>query len=238
MTNRFLILLFLLMGISLSAPASAESSATPGSGVTNVADATVQKEAPKSTDVVSFKKICGEKSKDRGRLRYCGEYFEKYLGVKADPILYLRERITGLKENAEKFAEKNRFWHIMSVYVLLGISAVVLVVLCWQVFIQKSFSSVSSWIATFGAVSVVLVAFVAAFGWLGKYRAEYSVYVELSALRDRIEVEASYYITHNKDISDETVKSWTSEFAKISERFARSYGNASALPDLAKLSPN
>ncbi|MBL6430783.1 MAG: hypothetical protein HPM95_04645 [Alphaproteobacteria bacterium] len=49
----------------------------------------------------SFLEVCAEKTEERGRLRYCDDYFRQGLGAGADPVLYLRDRITRLRASHE-----------------------------------------------------------------------------------------------------------------------------------------
>jgi len=179
----------------------------------------------------SFLEACAEKSEARGRLRFCGEYFEQKLGAEADALLYLRDRITNLRaSHAESAAEKyDGFLSAIYIVAFLTICSIVLVAG------ERRIGGTARWASLVSSAALLVVVVVMALGWLGKYRAEYSAQLELGILRDRIETEAAQAISTGQQITPEMVRGWTVELSDIGRRFAESYGNASPLPEVDRI---
>ncbi|GGB57867.1 hypothetical protein GCM10011316_32420 [Roseibium aquae] len=179
----------------------------------------------------SFMEACAEKSEARGRLRFCGEYFQDKLGAEADALLYLRDRITSLRaSHAEAAVEKyDSFLSAIYIVAFLTICSIVLVAS------ERRIGGTARWASLASSAALLIVVGVMAVGWLGKYRAEYAAQFELGILRDRIEAEAAQAITTGQQITPEIVRGWTVELSDIGKRFAESYGNASPLPDIDRI---
>ncbi|MHC5654887.1 phenylalanyl-tRNA synthetase subunit alpha [Stappia sp. ICDLI1TA098] len=182
----------------------------------------------------SFVDVCADKSGERGRLRFCDAYFRDGLGVQADPVLYLRDRITTLRASQEANAESNyeSFLTAVGIVAFLSIATMLLVVS------ERRISGIAKWaIATSAAALLVIVATVTV-GWLDKYRAEDAAMLELGLLRDQVEVEASLAISSGGTISDAQLRRWTDRLHEIGVRFAENYGGASLVPDLDRFTPS
>lgn len=178
----------------------------------------------------SFIEVCADKSEDRGRLRYCDDYFTQALGTSADPVLYLRDRITVLRSQHEAKATESYGSFLTAIYitVFLSIATIVLVLS------ERKISGISRWaIGTASAALLVMVGASAA-GWLGTYRAEHAAQVELGLLRDQIEVETSQRIASGDKVTMAEVNKWTERLNAIGERFAQSYSGTGAFPRLRR----
>lgn len=180
----------------------------------------------------SFLQACADKIEDRGRLRFCGEYFEEQLGSQADALLYLRDRITGLRASHETSASEKYASFLSATYIVafLTICSIVLVAS------ERRIGGTAKWASLASSAALLVVISVMAVGWLGKYRAEYAAQLELGILRDRIEAEAAQVIATGKDITPEMVVTWTTELSSIGRRFANNYAEASPLPELDRFS--
>lgn len=176
----------------------------------------------------SFLEACEEKIEARGRLRFCGEYFREKLGTQADALLYLRDRITGLRASHEEAAQQKYQSFLSATYLVAFLSIVSIVLIASDRRIQGT----ARWASLATSAGLLLMVGVVALGWLGKYRAEYAAQVELGILRDRIEAEAAQVIATSKDITPDMVVEWTTELSAIGRRFAENYGDASPLPEL------
>ncbi|NRG16203.1 phenylalanyl-tRNA synthetase subunit alpha [Rhizobiales bacterium] len=174
----------------------------------------------------SFTEVCADKSEERGRLRYCDDYFTAALGTSADPVLYLRDRITVLRSQHEAKATESYGSFLTAIYItaFLSIATIVLVLS------ERKISGISRWaIGTASAALLVMVGAWAA-GWLGTYRAEHAAQVELGLLRDQIEVETSQRIASGDKVTMAEVNKWTERLNAIGERFAQSYSSTGAFP--------
>lgn len=182
----------------------------------------------------SFLEACADKIEARGRLRFCDAYFREKLGTQADALLYLRDRITGLRASHEEAASTKYDSFLSAIYIVafLTICSIVLVAS------EKRIKGTAKWGGLASSAALLLVIGVMAVGWLGKYRAEYSAQVELGILRDRIETEAAQAIATGATISPEIVRGWTMEMSAIGRRFAENYANASPLPELDRFQAN
>lgn len=180
----------------------------------------------------SFLDACADKIEERGRLRFCGEYFSEKLGTQADALLYLRDRITGLRASHEASAAEKYKSFLSAIYIVafLTICSMVLVAS------DRRIGGTAKWASLASSAALFVMIVIVAVGWLGKYRAEYSAQIELGMLRDRIETEAAQAISTGRAISPELVQSWTIELSEIGRRFAENYAEASTLPDLDRSS--
>ncbi|MBA5775857.1 phenylalanyl-tRNA synthetase subunit alpha [Stappia sp. F7233] len=175
----------------------------------------------------SFVDVCADKSKERGRLRFCDEYFVQGLGAGADPVLYLRDRITVLRSQHEAAAEAKYESFLTAIYLtaFLAIATMVLVAA------DRRIPGLARWsTVTVSAALLVLIAAVAV-DWLGKYRAEHSAQVEFGLLRDEIEVEAAQRIARGEQVTTDDVRKWTARMHEIGRRFAGHFSEGSATPD-------
>lgn len=192
--------------------------------------ALAQAEAARTGAPASFVEACADKSKERGRLRFCDEYFVKALGAGADPVLYLRDRITVIRAQHEASAAEKYQSFLTAIYItaFLAIATMVLIAS------ERKLPRLACWsIITVSAALLVLIGAVAA-GWLGKYRAEHSAQVELGLLRDQIEIEASQRIANGEKLTMDDVHKWSDRLYDIGQRFAVSYSDASMLPDFGR----
>ncbi|MBO6754830.1 MAG: phenylalanyl-tRNA synthetase subunit alpha [Roseibium sp.] len=182
----------------------------------------------------SFMEACAEKIEERGRLRFCGEYFRDKLGTEADAILYLRDRITVLRASHEAAAADKYGSFLSAIYIVafLTICSIVLVAS------ERRIGGTAKWASLASSAALLVLVGVTAVGWLGKYRAEFAAQVELGILRDRIETEAAQAIATGEQITPVMVRDWTIEMSDIGRRFAESYGNASRLPELGRFEAN
>ncbi len=190
--------------------------------------ASAQDALPDAERPLSFVDVCSEKINERGRLRYCDEYFRAALGQEADPILYLRERITSLRANHEANAiqKYESFLTAVSITAFLSIATIVLVLT------ERRISGISRWAILTSSAAVLVIIVTITAGWLGKYRAEHIAQMELGLLRDAIEAETSLNIAEGKTLDSEQVRRWTQQMTSIGQRFADNYGSASPVPDL------
>ncbi|WP_305987665.1 phenylalanyl-tRNA synthetase subunit alpha [Roseibium sp. MMSF_3544] len=176
----------------------------------------------------SFMEACAEKIENRGRLRFCAEYFRDKLGTEADALLYLRDRITTLRANHEASSAEKYQSFLQAIYIVafLTIASIVLIAS------DKRISGTAKWAGLTSTAALLVMVIIVAMGWLGKYRAEYAAQVELGILRDRIEAEAAQAIATNSQITPDMVRRWTGEFGEIGRRFAENYGDATVLPEV------
>ncbi len=189
--------------------------------------------AAKTDAPASFTEVCADKSKERGRLRFCDEYFTKALGAGADPVLYLRDRITVVRAQHEASAADKYQSFLTAIYItaFLAIATMVLVAS------ERKIPGIARWATiTVSAALLVLIGAVTA-GWLGKYRAEHSAQVELGLLRDQIETETAHRIASGEPVAMDDVRKWTDRMYDIGQRFAASYSDASTLPDFGRFNP-
>ncbi|MBD8878388.1 phenylalanyl-tRNA synthetase subunit alpha [Roseibium polysiphoniae] len=178
----------------------------------------------------SFLEACAEKIEARGRLRFCGEYFREKLGPQADALLYLRDRITGLRASHEEASAEKYESFLSAIYIVAFLTIVSIVLVASD----RRIKGTAKWASLTTSVALLIVIGVMAIGWLGKYRAEYAAQVELGILRDRIEAEAAQVISTGKDITPEMVIAWSTELSSIGRRFAENYSDASPLPELER----
>ena len=180
----------------------------------------------------SFLEACAEKIESRGRLRFCDTYFRDKLGAEADALLYLRDRITGLRASHEESATGKYQSFLQAIYIVafLTITSIVLIAS------DRRISGTAKWAGLTSSLALLVMVLIVAIGWLGKYRAEYAAQIELGILRDRIETEAAQAIATGKQITPEMVRSWTGDFSDIGRRFAENYGDATVLPELDRFS--
>ncbi|WP_417671123.1 phenylalanyl-tRNA synthetase subunit alpha [Roseibium sp.] len=176
----------------------------------------------------SFLEACAEKIESRGRLRFCGEYFRDKLGTQADALLYLRDRITGLRASHEEAAQQKYDSFLSAIYIVAFLTIVSIVLVASD----RRIKGTAKWASLATSAALFFMVGITALGWLGKYRAEYAAQVELGVLRDRIEAEAAQIIATGKDVTPEMVVEWTTELSAIGRRFAENYGDASPLPEL------
>ncbi|MTI42491.1 hypothetical protein JM93_03924 [Roseibium hamelinense] len=180
----------------------------------------------------SFVEACADKIEDRGRLRFCGEYFQEQLGTQADALLYLRDRITTLRASHEQSASEKYASFLSAIYIVafLTICSIVLVAS------ERRIGGTAKWASLASSTALLVVIVVVSVGWLGKYRAEYAAQVELGILRDRIEAEAAQAIATGQQITPQMVVGWTGEMSAIGRRFAEAYAEASPIPELDRFS--
>ncbi|WP_150525255.1 phenylalanyl-tRNA synthetase subunit alpha [Roseibium sediminis] len=205
--------------------------------LTFMASAALAQTADQDTRVAtptSFMEACADKIENRGRLRFCGEYFREKLGTQADALLYLRDRITGLRASHEEAAAEKYKSFLSAIYIVafLTICSMVLVAS------DRRIGGTAKWASLASSAALFVMIVVVAIGWLGKYRAEYAAQIELGMLRDRIETEAAQAISTGRQITPELVQSWTIEMSEIGRRFAQNYAEASTLPDMERFSGN
>lgn len=184
-------------------------------------------------ELPSFIEVCADKTEERGRLRYCDVYFREALGAKADPVLYLRDRITHLRASQEANAEDNyeSFLTAVAITAFLTIATMILVVS------ERRIAGIAKWSTATSALALLVIIATMTIGWLEKYRAEDAAMLELGLLRDQIETEASQVIVTGGALSDAQIQRWTDRLHDIGQRFAENYGNSSIVPDLDRFSP-
>ncbi|MCC4247140.1 phenylalanyl-tRNA synthetase subunit alpha [Stappia indica] len=189
--------------------------------------------AAQTAQPTSFVEACAGKSQERGRLRYCDDYFREALGPQADTVLYLRDRITTLRASQEVNAESNyeSFLTAVAIVAFLSIATMVLVTS------ERRISGIAKWSSVASAAAVLVMVAILTLGWLDKYRAEDAAMLELGLLRDQVEVEASHAIATGRGIDEATIRRWTDRLHEIGIRFANNYGAASIVPDLDRFTP-
>ncbi|WP_346908084.1 phenylalanyl-tRNA synthetase subunit alpha [uncultured Roseibium sp.] len=196
--------------------------------------ANAQKTEDRSSRVAtptSFVEACAEKSQERGRLRFCGDYFRQKLGTQADALLYLRDRITQLRASHASSAAEKYDSFLSSIYIVafLTICSMVLVAA------DKKLAGTARWATLTSSAALLVVIVVMSLGWLGKYRAEYAAQMELGILRDRIEAETAQVISTGQTLTPEIVREWTHELTAIGRRFADNYTNATPIPEISRI---
>lgn len=176
----------------------------------------------------SFLEACAEKIESRGRLRFCDTYFRDKLGVEADALLYLRDRITRLRAGHEASSAEKYESFLQAIYIVafLTIASIVLIAS------DRRIGGTAKWAGLTSTAALLVMVIIVAMGWLGKYRAEYAAQFELGILRDRIETEAAQAIATKQQITPEMVRRWTQDFSEIGRRFAENYGEATILPEV------
>jgi len=209
----------LLMVLALSLPAAAQTATETGAS-----DAGGR----------SFLEACASKIEERGRLRFCDTYFKEQLGAEADALLYLRDRITGLRASHEASAAEKYDSFLSAIYIVafLTICSIVLVGS------ERRIAGLAKWATLTTTAALLVMIVVVAVGWLGKYRAEYAAQIELSILRDRIEAESAQAMTSGEKITPKMVRAWTADLQAIGVRFAENYGEASPMPELDRFHQN
>ncbi|ADZ72160.1 hypothetical protein [Polymorphum gilvum] len=182
----------------------------------------------------SFLDACAAKIDERGRLRFCDAYFRDELGNQADALIYLRDRITGMRAAHEAAAAEKYGSFLTAIYIVAFLTVCSIVLIAGD----RRLAGTAKWagLTTSAALLVLIVAL--ANGWLGKYRAEYAAQLELGILRDRIETEAAQAMATGLAITPEMVRGWTGELQAIGRRFAESYGAATPLPELERFRAN
>jgi|UniRef100_UPI003BA925DC hypothetical protein len=183
---------------------------------------------------LSFVDVCADKSDERGRLRYCDDYFRQGLGAAADPVLYLRDRITTLRASQEANAEDNyeSFLTAVAIVAFLSIATMVLVVS------ERRIPGVAKWSSVTSALALLVIIATMTVGWLDKYRAEDAAMLEFGLLRDQVEAEASRIIAAGGTVSESDIRRWSDRMHEIGRRFAVNYGDASIVPDLDRFTPS
>jgi hypothetical protein len=189
--------------------------------------------AQASAGAPSFLEVCADKTEERGRLRYCDDYFRQGLGAGADPVLYLRDRITRLRASHEASAADKYQSFLTAVYItaFLTIATIVLVTS------ERRIAGISKWSTATSALALLVLVGALTYGWLDKSQAEDAAMLELGLLRDQIETEASQAIAGGDGITDRQVERWNDRLHKIGLRFAQSYAGASVMPDLDRFTP-
>lgn len=182
----------------------------------------------------SFLEACADKIESRGRLRFCDTYFRDKLGTEADALLYLRDRITTLRAAHEAGSVEKYDSFLQAIYIVafLTIASIILIAS------EKRIGGTAKWAGLTSTAAVLIMVIIVAFGWLGKYRAEYAAQVELGILRDRIEMEAAQAIATGEQITPQLVRDWTQSFSEIGRRFAESYADATVVPELDRFQEN
>lgn len=182
----------------------------------------------------SFVEACADKSDERGRLRYCDDYFRQGLGAAADPVLYLRDRITTLRASQEANAEDNyeSFLTAVAIVAFLSIATMVLVVS------ERRIPGIAKWASVTSALALLVIIATMTVGWLDKYRAEDAAMLEFGLLRDQVEVEASRIIAAGDTVTKDDIRRWSDRMHEIGRRFAENYGDASIVPDLDRFTPS
>ncbi|MTI00043.1 phenylalanyl-tRNA synthetase subunit alpha [Roseibium sp. RKSG952] len=214
--TRFLRMIFVLAIAAItSGPALAQSSETGN----------LSSRVPVPT---SFLEACADKIEERGRLRFCGEYFETKLGSQADALLYLRDRITTLRASHEQSASEKYSSFLSAIYIVAFLTIVSIILVASE----RRIGGTAKWASIASSAALLVVIVIVAMGWLGKYRAEYAAQVELGILRDRMEAEAAQAIATGQEITPAMVTGWTGELAGIGRRFAENYTDASPFPEL------
>jgi hypothetical protein len=183
---------------------------------------------------ISFVDVCADKSGERGRLRYCDSYFREGLGAAADPVLYLRSRITTLRASQEANAESNyeSFLTAVAIVAFLSIATMVLVAS------ERRIPGIAKWSSATSALALLVIIATVTVGWLDKYRAEDAAMLEFGLLRDQIEAEASRIIATGGTVSESDIRRWNDRLHEIGRRFAENYGDASIVPDLDRFTPS
>lgn len=186
-----------------------------------------------SAGVPSFLEVCAEKTEERGRLRYCDDYFRQGLGAGADPVLYLRDRITTLRASQEANAESNyeSFLTAVAIVAFLSIATMVLVIS------ERRIPGIAKWSSATSALALLVIIATMTIGWLDKYRAEDAAMLEFGLLRDQIEVETSRIIASGGTVSEGDIRRWSDRMHEIGRRFAENYGDSSIVPDLDRFTP-
>ncbi|WP_349359238.1 phenylalanyl-tRNA synthetase subunit alpha [Stappia sp.] len=182
----------------------------------------------------SFLEVCAEKSAERGRLRYCDDYFRDALGPAADPVLYLRDRITSLRASQEASAAENyeSFLTAVAIVAFLSIATMILVVS------ERRITGIAKWSSATATAALLVIIATMTMGWLEKYRAEDAAMLELGLLRDQIETEAAQVIASGGEIDAALLRRWNDRLHEIGLRFARNYGSSSPIPDLDRFQPS
>ncbi len=211
--GRFAVLLFLAAATVGPSAAQAITAPTEGQG--------------------SFIEVCADKSTDRGRLRFCDAYFREALGQGADPVLYLRDRITTLRASHEANAVEKYQSFLTAIYIsaFLAVATIVLVAT------ERRITGISKWATATIALAFLILVGATAAGWLGKYRAEHAAQTELGLLRDAIEAETAQAISAGRQLTETDIARWTDRLYEIGQRFASAYGTASPLPDFERFGP-
>jgi len=193
-----------------------------------------QTQAPPRGQPQSFLEVCAEKSAERGRLRYCDDYFRDALGVAADPVLYLRDRITSLRASQEASAAENyeSFLTAVAIVAFLSIATMILVVS------ERRITGIAKWSSATATAALLVIIATMTMGWLEKYRAEDAAMLELGLLRDQIETEAAQVIASGGEIDAALLRRWNDRLHEIGLRFARNYGSSSPIPDLDRFQPS
>ncbi|MBD8892392.1 phenylalanyl-tRNA synthetase subunit alpha [Roseibium litorale] len=227
-SRLFTCLAAVVLCLSLAFPASAQSQES--SQDSSQVNTPAKTSSDRVSTPTSFLEACAEKIESRGRLRFCDTYFQEKLGPQADALLYLRDRITGLRASHEAAATEkyNSFLSAVAIVAFLTIVSIVLVAS------EKRIQGLGKWASLASSAALLVVIVTMSLGWLGKYRAEYAAQVELGMLRDRIEAESAQVIATGKSITPEMVTEWTRELGHIGERFANNYGAASPLPEFSR----
>lgn len=189
--------------------------------------------AAQPAEPASFVEVCADKTQERGRLRYCDDYFRQALGPQADTVLYLRDRITTLRASQEVNAESNyeSFLTAVAIVAFLSIATMVLVSA------ERRIDGIAKWSSVTSAAAVLVMVAILTLGWLDKYRAEDAAMLELGLLRDQVEVEASHAIASGRGLDEAMIRRWTDRLHEIGLRFASNYGAASIVPDLDRFTP-
>ncbi len=180
----------------------------------------------------SFLEACAEKIESRGRLRFCDTYFRDKLGVEADALLYLRDRITRLRAGHEASSAEKYESFLQAIYIVAFLTIATIVLIASD----RRIGGTAKWAGLTSTAALLVMVVIVAMGWLGKYRAEYAAQFELGILRDRIETEAAQAIATKQQITPDMVRRWTQDFSEIGRRFAENYGAATTLPDVDRFS--
>ena len=111
----------------------------------------------------SFMEACADKIENRGRLRFCGEYFREKLGTQADALLYLRDRITGLRASHEEAAAAKYKSFLSAIYIVafLTICSMVLVAS------DRRIGGTAKWASLASSAALLVMIVIVAVGWLG-----------------------------------------------------------------------
>lgn len=222
--------LMILLAVAVSGGGAAAQTAPAAEPAAQpISQSTAQGGAPGS-----FVELCADKSDERGRLRFCDEYFRQHLGVAADPVLYLRDRITTLRASQEANAENNyeSFLTAVAIVAFLSIATMVLVVS------DRRIPGIAKWSSATSALALLVIIATMTVGWLDKYRAEDAAMLEFGLLRDQIETETARIIASGGTVTEDDVRRWSDRLHDIGQRFALNYGNASIVPDLDRFTPS
>ncbi|MEM5581281.1 MULTISPECIES: phenylalanyl-tRNA synthetase subunit alpha [unclassified Roseibium] len=216
MTLMIRICLFLMLAVAAGFPAAAQT-----------ADQAARVATP-----TSFLEACAEKIESRGRLRFCDTYFRDKLGVEADALLYLRDRITRLRAGHEASSAEKYESFLQAIYIVAFLTIATIVLIASD----RRIGGTAKWAGLTSTAALLVMVVIVAMGWLGKYRAEYAAQFELGILRDRIETEAAQAIATKQQITPDMVRRWTQDFSEIGRRFAENYGAATTLPEVDRFS--